>query len=116
LKPLTVEHQWTYVVHNSQQLHGQQLSDESKYDQVDDKTTPPPPPNLLNLIILNRWILLSSCGSQHSYRDFRFFFFGGGGGWCDYFDRKGKEMLQLPFSRMVGKPSSAGTTVKGTKT
>jgi hypothetical protein len=41
----------------------------------------------------------------------RFHFFLG-----DYFDRKNREMFQLPFSRMVGRPRSAGTTVKCRKT
>lgn len=34
----------------------------------------------------------------------------------DYFDKKDREMLQLPFSRMAGRSRSAGTTVKGRKT
>jgi hypothetical protein len=73
------------------------------------KGTTKPPPNLPNLLILKRWILLSSCGTQYSSQYFRYF-------WGDYFDRKDREMIQLPFSRMAGRPGLAGTTVKGRKT
>src|SRR5215510_14195843 len=34
------------------------------------KQHPPNPSNLLNLMILKKWNLLASCGTQYSYQDF----------------------------------------------
>jgi hypothetical protein len=51
----------------SHPTNGQQLFDESTYFQVDDKTFL----HLLDLTILNSWIVLSACRCQYSRRDLR---------------------------------------------
>ena len=58
---------------------------------------------LQDLTALNSWILLSSCGAKHTYRDFRLLV-------RNLFEEAGKSQ-DRPTPRMVGRPSSAATNV-----
>ena len=59
--------------------------------------------HLLDLTVLNSWILLSSCGAKYALRDFRLLV-------RNLIEEAGKSQ-DRPTPRLVGRPSSAETNV-----
>ena len=59
---------------------------------------------LLDLTVLNSWILLSSCGAKYTHRDFRLLLVR------NLIEEAGKSQ-DCPTPRLVGRPSSAATNV-----
>jgi len=60
--------------------------------------------HLLDLTVLNSWILLSSCGAKYTHRDFRLLLVR------NLMDEAGKSQ-DCPTPRLVGKPSAGATNV-----
>jgi len=60
--------------------------------------------HLLDLTVLNSWILLSSCGAKYTHRDFRLLLVR------NLIEKPGKSQ-DRPTPRMVGRPSAAATNV-----
>ena len=60
--------------------------------------------HLLDLRVLNSWILLSSCGAKYTDRDFRLLLVR------NLIDEAGKSQ-DHPTPRLVGRPSEAATNV-----
>jgi len=60
--------------------------------------------HLLDLTVLNSWILLSSCGSKYTHRDFRLLLVR------NLIEEAGKSQ-DHPTPRLVGRPSAAATNV-----
>ena len=60
--------------------------------------------HLLDLTVLNSWIMLSSCGAKHTHRDFRLLLVR------NLIEEAGKSQ-DCPILRLVGRPSSAATNV-----
>ena len=79
--------------------HGQQLFDESMYLKWTTKLFS----NFLDLTVLNRWILLSSCGAKYTYRDFRLLLV-----WNLI---EAGNSQDCPTPRLVGWPNAAATNV-----
>ena len=59
--------------------------------------------HLLDLTVLNSWILLSSCGAKYTHRDFRLLL-------VRNLNEAGKSQ-DCPTPRLVGRPSAAATNV-----
>jgi len=60
--------------------------------------------HLLDLTVLNSWILLSSCGAKYTHRDFRLLLVR------NLIEEAGKSQ-DRPTPRLVGRPSAAATNV-----
>ena len=60
--------------------------------------------HLLDLTVLNSWILLSSCGAKYTHRDFRLLLVR------NLIEEAGKSQ-DHPTPRLVGRPSAAATNV-----
>jgi len=60
--------------------------------------------HLLDLTVLNSWILLSSCGAKYTHRDFRLLLVR------NLIEEAGK-IQDRPTPRLVGRPSAAATNV-----
>jgi len=60
--------------------------------------------HLLDVTVLNSWILLSSCGAKYTHRDFRLLLVR------NLIEEAGKSQ-DHPTPRLVGRPSSAETNV-----
>ena len=60
--------------------------------------------HLLDITVLNSWILLSSCGAKHTHWDFRLLLVR------NLIEEAGKSQ-DRPTPRVVGRPSSAATNV-----
>jgi len=60
--------------------------------------------HLLDLTVLNSWILLSSCGAKYTHRDFRLLLLR------NLIEEAGKSQ-DCPTPRLVGRPSAAATNV-----
>jgi len=59
---------------------------------------------LLDLTVLNSWILLSSCGAKYTHRDFRLLLVR------NLIEEAGKSQ-DCPTPRLVGRPSAVATNV-----
>jgi len=60
--------------------------------------------HLVDLTVLNSWILLSSCGTKYTHRDFRLLLLR------NLIEEAGKSQ-DCPTPRLVGRPSAAATSV-----